>query len=282
MAFMGILLINILAIIAVIIIFAIFIIGIIAVILFLVFLVLYNKDKSKKIRKKICILSGIVGFSILIVYSIFFLIISTGHKDVIDIGDGKNVEVSHKIVKDFFESIENNDISKLNELLDKYPYLVNSYKNDNNTPLEIAIINKQYDCVVLLVEKNANINIMDKDDPIGPIELELIHFDTDNKGFRNYDEKIMEYLLHQDNIDVNKHNGDIPNIQAYIELILMDNVISAKEEELLIKMLDKNADIYELNSNSQNTMQFLDKLEFSENVNKIKKIVLRYDNFYIN
>ena len=78
-------------------------------------------------------------------------------------------------------------------------------------------------------------------------------------------------------IDVNKHNGDEPNIQAFIGLILSDDSISPKEEELLVKMLDKNADIYELNKKSQDTIQFLNSLDYSENVNKIEQIIYKYN-----
>ena len=276
MAFMSVFLMSIPAVIIAIITFLVFITGIVFIILFFVFLILYLLDKTKKWKKMAFIICGIIGFSILIIYFIVGLLVNEVLKDKIDLGNGEQIRISHGIVTDFYENIEKGNINEVSKLLEKYPHLINSYKYDSNSPLETAIISKQYNCVKLFVERNVDINMMNKEGNIGPIELELIHFDTDNKGYRNYDEKIMEYLLCQKDIDVNKRNGDTPNLQNFIELILSDNNITEKEEELLILMLDKNANIYELNKKSQNISQFLDGLEYSENVSRIKRIVNKY------
>ena len=276
MAFMSVFLMSIPFVIIAIILFTILITGIIATIFFFVFLILFLINKTKKWRKIACIICGIVGFSAILIYCVVGLVVNEVSKVKIDLGNGEQVKISSGIVKDFYENIENGNINKVSDLLDKYPYLINSFQNDRNSPLETAIINKQFNCVKFFVERNVDINMMDKEGEVGPIELELIHFSTDNKGYRNYDEKIMEYLLSQEDIDVNKRNGDTPNLQSFIELILSDNSISIKEEDLLIEMLNKNADIYEENKKAQNTYQFLDELDNSENVNKIKEIVHKY------
>ena len=277
MAFMSVLLMNIPALFIVIIILFVNIVGIISGLLFLIFLILYLRDKSKKWRKIVCIVSGIISLIILTLYVICGLVLNEMSKVTVDVGNGEQIKFSHKMVEEFYENIENGNIDELNNKLDKYPLLVNTYKDDRDSPLEIAIINKQYDSVKVLIERNVDINRMDRDDEVGPIELELLNFTSDEQAYRNYDEKIMEYLLSMEKIDVNKHNGDEPNIQAFIGLILSDDSISPKEEELLVKMLDKNADIYELNKKSQDTIQFLNSLDYSENVNKIEQIIYKYN-----
>ena len=92
-----------------------------------------------------------------------------------------------------------------------------------------------------------------------------------------FDEDILEYLLTQADLDINKRNLATPVSQLYIKEICKDNKISDKELELFETMLRKGLDLKETNGANTNGYEYIKDSSKSgvENIDKLREIVER-------
>ena len=275
MAFISILLINIVLTLFLLLLF----VGIISIIISIVFGILYRKDKSKKWKKILSVVSGIVGLSIAGLFLIVIIASLNGSKEEIHLDNGTVAETSRSILNRFYNDIENGTISNITDDLESNPELMKSFSIEGHSPLAYAIKGKKLENVKFIVEKDVDVNCIDRENKYGTIEYILkqdYSFDESKYVYPYYDEQIMEYLLDLDDIDINKHDSLLPNIQAYIELVLNDNDVTETEKEILVKLLNKGANIHEVNGKSENTLQLLERLGDSKSVLEIKSIILNY------
>lgn len=275
MAFFSVLLINIVFTFFLLLLF----VGFISILISITFLILYKKDKSKKWKRVISVISGIVGLSIGILFLIVILVSLNGNKEEIHLDDGSVTQINRRIINDFYSDIENGITSDITSDLESNPELINSFSIEGYSPLAYAIKSKKLDMVKFFVEKDVDVNCIDKDNKCGTIEYLLkqdYSFDDSKYIYPYYNEQVMEYLLDIDSIDVNKHDSLLPNIQCYIELVLNDNDVTDSEKRILIELLNQDADIYDENGKSENTMQLLERLGDSESVLTIKNIIQNY------
>lgn len=266
MAFMGIIFANF----VLLILFILSLIDLLFLILFIVFLVLSLLDKTKKWKKVLCTVFGILFLTFIIPFIILYIKIKDVDKREIIDEKGNMTNIEDKYINNFFINISNCDTSKLDENLDKYPSLIYSYSYESLTPLGASIKSKDINCVKYFVEKDVDINKIGKDNKTGTIEFVL---SRDN--FRdNYNEEIFKYLLDQDEIDVNKKFNIMPTIQSFIKIIASDNVITDDEVTLFKKMLDKGADINDVNGVGDNAINYIEN-EYNnvENIDIIKELL---------
>ncbi len=227
MAFMGILLIN--AILTILLV----IVGLflLSLLVFIVFMILSAKDKQSKWKKIIKITSGIFTVLFFIPLLLLGILFFDDKTQIVEYND-KTYKLDSKLVDDFFYDVEHCDIPAIDEYLNKNPALLYSHTFDNETAMGKAISSANILCVQYFAEyKEMDVNYVSSDNKRGALEL----------AFNDYSTEVINYLLDQDGIDVNKcHNGSIH--YYYMDAVTSDKEIEEDEINILKKMIDKGLD----------------------------------------
>ena len=250
MAFGGILLLNLIFIVLLI----DFILFVISLIIFIVSLILSLKNKTKKGRKIVRIVFGILTIVFLIPLLVFGIFINEGNKEKISY-NGKKYKIKEEIIDKFHSEIAYCDTKELNKYLKKHPELINSHDFEGSLPLGVSIKYKKMD-----------VNTVSSNSEFGTFEYMFYY------GY--YNEEIVEYLLSQDGIDINKRHLAMPVAQLYIKQIIKDKEISAKELEIFEKMLNKGLDLKQTNGTNTNTYEYVNSVSDEViNISELRKVV---------
>lgn len=262
MAFMGILLVNVIVIILLI----ILLLFIISLIGFIISFILSRLDKTKRVRKIVSIVFGILTIVFFIPLLAVTILIHNGNKETIEY-NGKKYKVYSKIVDDFQNNIENCDIDKIDYQLKKKPELINSNDYEGSLPLGTSIKYKKMECVKYFVDKDVDINNVSINSEYGTLEYIF--------SYNYYDEEILEYLLSLEKLDINKRHLAMPVAQLYIDIITEDKIISSKEIDIFNKLLEKRLDLNATNGIDENTYQYVKDSKFDkvENIEKLRNII---------
>ena len=238
---------------------------VISVINFLVFAILSKIDKNKKWKRILKIVFGILIIVFIIPLIFFKLLINVNTKDTI-IYNGKKEKISKDVVDKFFSEVTYCDIEEIDKYLKQYPALINSRDVEGSLPLGKSIKFKHIECIKYFIEKNVDINIVSSNSEFGTLEY-MFYYD-------NYNEEILEYLLEQDGLDINKRHLAMPVAQLFIKSICKDKEISDKELELFNKMLDKGLDLSQTNGTNTNTYDYVnEKFDDVSNIDKLRIII---------
>lgn len=262
MAFGGILILNIIFILLLI----DLVLFIVSLIVFIISLILSIKDKTKRVRKILKIVFGFLTIVFLIPLILFGILVNESTKEKIEY-KGKEYKIKEKIVKKFHSEISYCDTKELDNYLKKYPELINSNDIEGSMPLGQALKYKKIECVKYFVNKKVDINAaVSSNSEFGTFEYMFEY------GY--YNEEIVEYLLSQKNIDINKRHLAMPVAQLYIDQIIKDKEISDKELELFQKMLDKGLDLQLTNGTDTNTYDYVNNSISDDitNIDKLRKI----------
>lgn len=239
-----------------------FILSIISLILCIIFTILSITDKTKKSRK---ILTAVFGsFAVLFFIPILLttMFLKSKTKEIIYY-EGKNYSIEKEIIDKFYLEISCGDIEEVDKYLQEYPELINSKDYEGSLPLGHSIKFKELDCIKYFVEKNVDINTVSSNSEFGTLEYMFY--------YNYYNEDILEYILMQDNLDVNKRHLAMPVAQLYIKSIIKDKEISDKELELFEKLLSKGLDLNLTNGTNTNTYDYA-KYNVSDDVANIDKL----------
>lgn len=261
MAFGGILLLNLIFIVLLI----DFILFVISLIIFIVSLILSLKNKTKKGRKIVKIVFGILTIVFLIPLLVFGIFINEGNKEKISY-NGKKYKIKEEIIDKFHSEIAYCDTTELNKYLKKHPELINSHDFEGSLPLGVSIKYKKMECIKYFINKNVDVNTVSSNSEFGTFEYMFYY------GY--YNEEIVEYLLSQDGIDINKRHLAMPVAQLYIKQIIKDKEISAKELEIFEKMLNKGLDLKQTNGTNTNTYEYVNSVSDEViNISELRKVV---------
>ena len=265
MAFMGIFLINIIF----------FLLGICLLLFFtfltffIVFLILSKIDKTKKNRKVAKNVFGILTIIFFLPLLVVGSLVVNASKIKINY-NGKNYIVKRSVIEDFKSDIVACDTKKLDKDLKKHPELINSKGFNGILPLGQAINSQNIECIDYFIKKDIDINKVSTDEKDGTLEYALNCNSSDG---------ILEYLISQKKLDINKSSSTFPIAQKYIFRITEDKLITAKEIEIFKKLLENGLDLEQENSISQNTYEYIDNLKNEiTDLDKLKHIISDYKN----
>lgn len=245
-----------------IIILIIFVLFIISLIIFFVFAILSKKDKNKKSRKVLKIIFGVLTVMLFIPLLFVTIFLTQKTKETIHY-NGKDYSVSKELVDKFYSKISCGDTESIDEYLEKNPELINSRTLEGSLPLGYAIKYKEIDSIKYFIEKNVDINTVSSNSEFGTLEYMFYY------GY--YDEDILNYILLQDNLDVNKRHLAMPVAQLYIKSIIKDKEISDTELEIFEMLLSKGLDLNATNGTDTNTYEYV-KDSVSDDVVNVDKL----------
>ena len=264
MAFMGILLIN--AILTILLV----IVGLflLSLLIFIVFMILSAKDKQSKWKKIIKITSGVFAVLFFIPLLLLGILFFGGKTQTVKYNE-KTYKLDQKLVEDFFYDVEHCDIPAIDEYLDKNPALLYSHKRFNTeNALGKAIESENLSCVQYFAEyQKMDINYVSSDNKRGALEL----------AFIDYSPEVINYLLDQDGIDVNKCYNESINYY-YVDAVTIDKDIEEEEINILNKMLDKGLDTKAKDYDGKNLYELVNDSKYDDvdNIESLRTIVKNY------
>lgn len=253
MAFIGLLMANIILLI-------LFIICIGILIFILIFLILGIVFAIKK-RKKLAIVFFSIDGAILIIIAciiaaIYFIIVSPKDK-TFETPDGYE-KVSAKIVSELEESIENGDTKNVDVILDEYPKLI-YYADVNHTGiLHKAILSGNVDVAECIIEHGAEFD--DEfflDHLIFDYSFEYYFSSLENSKNSDNIYKVVQFMLENGAEVEYEGNNTTPNVlfQA-IWWVCYDCEISDDDIALLNLFIDYGASVTETNSADENVIDY--------------------------
>lgn len=243
----------------------IFVLFIVSLILFIIFTILHLLDKNKKWKKVLQVITGILTILCLLPLLITHIILSAKQYEQVEYS-GKKVKLEKQVIDKFHREITFCDTEKLEEYLNKYPELIKSHSIEGLLPLGDSIKFEKLDCVKYFVNKGQDINKITTSGQWGTLEY-MFYYD-------DYNEDILNYVLDNTNIDVNKRHKALPVAQLYIKSIKKDKEISENEIEIFKKLLNKGLDLTLTDGYGIDTYSYVNDLSDDIiNVNKLKELV---------